>query len=51
MDVKQLISELKKMEQDKIVVLSDGLGWGNIERLMEKESTVYIFQEKITIFH
>jgi len=44
MTVKELITALKKMPKDKIVVLteSDGIFWDNIGQVIEDSSTVNI---------
>ena len=44
MTVKQLINTLRKMPEDKIVVVSDsdGVGWDNIGEVIEGGSTVTI---------
>ena len=46
MDVKQLIQELQKYNQDKIVVLSDGVGWDNVGEIREDLSTISILPSK-----
>lgn len=42
MTVKELIKALEKLPEDKVVVLSDGLGWDNIGEVKEDGSTVSI---------
>jgi hypothetical protein len=44
MTVKELITALEKMPEDKIVVLTepDGIGWDNIGQLIQDGSTVKI---------
>lgn len=44
MTVKQLIQELSKYNQDKIVVLTepDLIGWDNIGQIVEEETTIKI---------
>ena len=44
MTVKQLIEQLKKCDQDKVVILTepDGKGWDNVGVLIENESNVKI---------
>lgn len=34
MTAKELINELKKYDEDRVVVLSDGVGWSNIEEVV-----------------
>lgn len=44
MTVQELIDALEKLPKDKIVVLTepDGIGWDNIGKVYEEESTVKI---------
>jgi hypothetical protein len=44
MTVKQLIEQLSKLDQDKIVIITepDGKGWDNIGIVIEQESDVAI---------
>tara|TARA_R100000664_G_C2750666_1_gene137991 strand:+ start:21 stop:173 length:153 start_codon:yes stop_codon:yes gene_type:complete len=35
-----LIKVLQKYHEDKIVVLSDGIGWANIEDVIETDSDI-----------
>ena len=44
MTVRKLINELQKMDQDKVVVLTepDLIGWDNIGKVIEAKGTVKI---------
>lgn len=44
MTVKELVQELKKYDQDKIVVLTepDLIGWDNVGQVIEDGSTIKI---------
>ena len=51
MTVENLIKILKNIDKDKIVVISDGEGWCNIEKVKVKVSTVEIIEERDPIFN
>jgi hypothetical protein len=53
MTVKELIEQLKKCDQDKVVVLTepDGKGWDNIGIVIENVSTVKITMDGNGLFH
>ena len=53
MTVKELIEELKKCDQDKVVVLAepDGNGWDNVGVIIENVSTVKILMDGDGLFH
>jgi len=50
MTVKELKEELEKLDNDKMVVITDGIGWTNIEKLEVKECEVRIVQETEPLF-
>ena len=50
MTVQELIKRLEKIDKDKIVVLYDGYGWSNIDKLEETETTVRIYEEVNPLF-
>lgn len=47
MTVKHLIRVLSNMDKDKVVVMTDpdGIGWGNIEKVIEEGSVVKIMED------
>jgi archaellum biogenesis ATPase FlaH len=53
MTVKELIEQLKKCTQDKVVVLTehDGKGWDNVGIVIENVSTVKITMDSNGLFH
>lgn len=51
MNIKNLINRLEQIkDKDKICVISNGRGWANIEKIIEKDSTLEIIMEKYPIF-
>jgi 5S rRNA maturation endonuclease (ribonuclease M5) len=52
MTVKEMIEQLKKCDQDKVVVLTepDGKGWDNIGIVIENVSTVKITMDGDGLF-
>lgn len=54
MTAKELITVLKNFNEDRIVVLSDGVGWSNIEEVVaddpKNDSTIRIINEKLPVF-
>jgi hypothetical protein len=53
MTVEHLIKVLSNMDKDKIVVMTDpgGIGWGNIEKVIEEGSVVKIMEDDGGPFH
>lgn len=54
MTAKELINELKKYDKDRVVVLSDGIGWSNIEEVVAVDPsidcTIRIINERFPVF-
>jgi len=52
MTVEQLINELKKLDKDKIVILTDpdGIGWDNIGRIIDEKCQVKITMDGNGLF-
>ena len=51
MDKRQLVKILEKFDDDDIVIISDGIGWSNIEKVQKSnDHTISIVQEKYPIF-
>ena len=50
MTVKELKEELEKLDDNKMVVITDGIGWTNIEKIEVKGEEVHIVQETEPIF-
>ncbi len=52
MTVDQLIKKLSTMDKDKIVLIgdSDGVGWDNIGKVIEKSSTAIIVHDEHVLF-
>lgn len=50
MTVKDLRQRLEKLDDDKIVVLSDSIGWSNIDSIKEEGSSVMIVSDMETLF-
>jgi hypothetical protein len=52
MTVKELIEQLIKCDQDKVVILTepDGIGWDNIGLVIENVSTVKILMDGNGLF-
>ena len=46
---KDLIERLKKLDENKIVIISDGKGWCNIENIEENQNII-LFMEKYPLF-
>jgi len=50
MTVKELKEKLDKIDNDKIVVISNGESWCNIEEIIVKGSEVLIMEETEPVF-
>ena len=51
MTVKDLLKRLEMEDLDKVIVISDGIGWGNISgKITIDESTITLFEDKNEIF-
>lgn len=52
MTVKELINKLDKIEdKQKVVLLYDGYGWANIDKIIEEECTVLLQVEQNPLFN
>jgi len=50
MTAKELIDRLQKMNPDKVVVITDGQGWSNIEKVEQHKITIEIAREEFPVF-
>lgn len=51
MDKRQLVKILEKFDDYDTVIISDGIGWSNIEKVQKSNgNTISIVQEKYPIF-
>ena len=50
MTAKELIKALSTIDEDKIVVLTDGHGWSNIDLVDEKQCVVEISMDMGPVF-
>jgi len=50
MTVKDLKKRLKNLDDDQMVIITDGKGWCNIEKIEVKGEEVHIVQETEPIF-
>lgn len=51
MTVNELIEKLNKIEnKEKVVILFDGYGWTNIEKIEEDEVKIRIYEEQNPLF-
>ena len=50
MTVKDLIYRLKKCDENKMVLITDGEGWANIDKLESKSVAVFSYEETEPIF-
>lgn len=50
MTKRELIIRLNPFDDDDVVIISDGTGWCNIERLEQQGSNIALLQEKYPVF-
>lgn len=50
MTVNDLLKRIKKEDFDKVIVLSDGIGWTNIKKIIVDNSTITLIEDKHDIF-
>ena len=50
MTVGQLKKQLESFDDNTMVLISDGIGWSNIERVEFKGINLHIIQETETVF-
>ena len=50
MTVKDLLKRLEMEDLDKVIVISDGVGWTNISKLSIDNSTITLFEDKSELF-
>ena len=51
MDKRKLVKILEKFDDNDIVIISDGIGWSNIEKVQKgNDHTINIIQEKYPVF-
>ena len=50
MTVKDLLKILSEEDYDKVIILSDGIGWTNIGRIKINESNITIYEDRNEIF-
>ena len=51
MNKRELVKILEKFDDDDTVIISDGIGWSNIEKVQKSNShTIDIIQEKYPVF-
>ena len=53
MTVKELIDVLSKIDNDKIIIMTEpnGIGWTNIGKIIEEECQIKIVQDDTELFH
>lgn len=53
MTVKELIDVLSKIDNDKIIIMTEpnGIGWTNIGKIIEDECQVKIVEDDNGLFH
>lgn len=52
MTVKDLINRLKDVEDlDKVIIISDGKGWTNIDKMEVNESNITLTLDNSPLFH
>ncbi len=50
MTVKDLLKRLEMEDLDKVIVISDGVGWTNISKISIDNSIITLFEDKNEIF-
>lgn len=50
MTVKDLLKRLSEEDYDKVILLSDGIGWTNIGNIKINESNITIYEDRNEIF-
>lgn len=50
MTVKDLLKRIPKEDYDKVIILSDGIGWTNIGKVVINESNIIIYKDRNEIF-
>ena len=50
MSVNDLIKRLKVLDPHRMIIISDGEGWCNIDKLDTEEDTIKIMVEKFPLF-
>lgn len=50
MTIKELIDRLKIYHEDTCIILSDGKGWSNIDKVVKDGSSVALVRERFPLF-
>lgn len=51
MTVKDLLKRLKEEDYDKVIIISDGVGWTNIDKIQVNESNITLTLDNEPLFH